>query len=323
MNALDRNFRWARKDGTPEIDGSVVLVWNGFEPRSTALARTRRLSDAERVIVMKFTDSQFDLSENDKILSDSVGSSQLTRLDIDRNNQFETYRCIRKELESCPPDGSIVFDITCFPRDVLLIALYVCWSLAKLDRLICVYNVATDYSMEQSAVSEKWLSKGVASVSPIIGYRGIVRPDRPLQLVGLVGFDDQRIMQIADILSPHSFVFAHGNTELKHREWLVSQGKDAVELLMNRFSESREDKFICEDGESVREMLDRAKNKNPSHNLVVVPMNNKISTLFVGTYCMINRDVQICYGGALIYNHSDYSTESDTFFYWHSDKVVD
>lgn len=318
MNSLDQKFCWQRSDGVPDVNSATVLIWNGFEPRSTAFARKKRLSDAKKVIVMRFIESQFDLTENDEILSHSANTLPLTRLELDRSSQFDVYKSIRNEIEKIEKESRIIFDITCFPRDILLIVLYICWSLGRLDSLCCVYNLAADYSIQQTNISEKWLSKGVASVSPVIGYRGIVRPDRALQLVGLVGFDDQRVMQIADILSPHSFVFAHGKSELKHREWLVSQGKDAVELLMNQFNDSREDSFICEDGDSVNRVLDRARSENPNYNLVVVPMNNKISTLFVGTYCLKNRDVQICYGGALIYNHSDYSSESSTFYYWNS-----
>jgi hypothetical protein len=316
MKHLQDNFDWSRNDGVPDLGNAIVLLWNGFEPRSTALVRHANASAANKVFILKFADSQFDLSENDKCLDLQLDQKKAFRVDVDRGSQFRTYQTIRTQIAESDPSLKIVFDITCFPRDVLLLILYVLWSLSRLDQVVCVYNVAKDYSTEQSEISKKWLSKGVSSVSPVIGFRGVLRPDRPLQVVGLVGFDDQRVTQIADILSPSSLVFAHGDTQLKEREWLVSQGKDAVGLLLNRFDESRQDTFICEDGQSVSAMLDRARAAKPDYNLVIVPMNNKISTLFAATYCLKSRDVQICYGGALIYNHSHYSEESDKFFHW-------
>lgn len=316
MNRLRENFNWSRNDGVPDLSNAIVLLWNGFEPRSTALVRHANSSAADKVFILKFADSQFDLSENDKCLDLKLDKKKAFRVDVDRGSQFRTYQTIRAQIAECDPNLKIVFDITCFPRDVLLLILYVLWSLSRLDQVVCVYNVAQDYSTQQSETAEKWLSKGVSSVSPVIGYRGVLRPDRPLQVVGLVGFDDQRVMQIADILSPNSLVFAHGDTQLKEREWLVSQSRDAVNMLLSQFDESRQDTFICEDGQSVSAMLDRARAAKPDYNLVVVPMNNKISTLFAATYCLKNRDVQICYGGALIYNHSHYSQESDKFFHW-------
>ena len=316
MKPLKDDFEWSRYDGVPDLGNALVLLWNGFEPRSTALARFGNVSEANRVVVLKFADSQFDLSENDKCLDSEIDQKNAVRLDVDRGSQFRTYQMIRSKIAESDPKLKIVFDITCFPRDVLLIILYVLRSLSRIDQVVCVYNVAQDYSTQQSDISKKWLSKGVSSVSPVIGYRGVLRPDRPLQLVGMVGFDDQRVVQIADILSPKSLVFAHGDTQFKERKWLVSQSKDAVNVLMNRFDESREEKFICEDGQSVSAMLDRVKAAQPDDNLVVVPMNNKISTLFAATYCLKNRDVQVCYGGALIYNHTHYSQESERFFHW-------
>ncbi|MDF1671575.1 MAG: hypothetical protein P1U83_18415 [Roseovarius sp.] len=318
MNSLRSNFAWKQSSGIPVIDGAVVLLWNGFEARSTKVLRSADLTSAEKVYCFCFDDNQFDLAENDQVINKAVPEHLLERIRINRQKQFLTYQVIHRLLSTPQENTKVIFDITCFPRDVLLIILYACWQVGKMDDLICVYNLASDYSVEADDLQQKWLSKGVANVSPVIGYRGVVRPERKLQLIGLVGFDDQRILQIADILSPSSFVFAHGDTKIRDREWLISQSKDAVSTLMAQLNESSEDSFVCEDGSSVYAVIDRAREAKPDLNQVIVPMNNKISTLFAGTYCLINRSVQVCYGGALIYNHTNYSTESDIFFAWSS-----
>lgn len=322
MNSLRSDFSWEKSSGIPVTDDAVVLLWNGFEARSTKMVRSTDLSRADSVFCFCFSDNQFDLTLNDQVIDNAVPAERLERVSVDRQKQFLTYQVIHKILSTPAKGTKVVFDITCFPRDILLIILYACWQVGRIDDLCCVYNLASDYSVEVDELKQKWLSKGVANVSPVIGYRGVVRPDRQLQLIGLVGFDDQRILQIADILSPSSFVFAHGDTKILDREWLISQSKDAVSTLMAQLNESSEDSFVCEDGKSVYAVIDRARKAKPELNQVVIPMNNKISTLFAGTYCLMNRSVQICYGGALIYNHSNYSTESDTFFTWVSSTVA-
>ena len=306
---------WSVSAGKPTVDGAVVLFWNGFESRSTKFLREAELSGASSFYCFKFTEDQFDLSLNNQTVKERVPADRLTFLLLDRRDQFQSYKKFYDLFETIAIGVRIVFDITCFPRDILLIVLFALWKTGRVESVSCVYNLALDYSIGSSK-ADKWLSKGVSQVSPVIGYRGVVRPDRPLQLIALVGFDDQRILQIADILSPDSLVFGYGETKLLGRDWLIAQSLAAAESLTVRFEESSVVSFICEDGANVFALSDGAVENRPDYNHVVVPMNNKISTLFAGTYCMANRSVQICYGGGLIYNHSDYSTESAVFYTW-------
>ncbi|WP_171173696.1 hypothetical protein [Ruegeria sp. HKCCD8929] len=307
---------WERADGPPELDQAMVIFWNGFEPRSTKLLRSSRLENVHRILGFRFADNQFDLSENDRQISAVAPPDRYETRSCDRRNQFSTYKTFFEIFSSLDREVRIVFDITCFPRDVLLIALYALKKTNRFADALCTYNLAQDYSIGTPDGQEKWLSKGVSSVSPLIGYRGVVSPDKPMQLIALVGFDDQRLLQIAEILCPDSVVFAYGDTKLTDRDWLIQQSHQAVDELISRFDDTRKESFVCEEGQSVFNLIDKATAERPDHNQIVVPMNNKISTLFTGAYCLANRNVQICYGGGLIYNHSHYSLESETFFSW-------
>ncbi len=307
---------WDRFDGAPDLEQSLVIFWNGFEQRSTKLLRSSNLDKVHQVLGFRFADNQFDLSANDGQILKTVPLDRYETKACDRRNQFSIYKAFFEIFASLSSQIRVVFDITCFPRDVLLIALYALKKTNRFGDALCTYNLAQDYSTGTPDGQEKWLSKGVASVSPVIGYRGIVSPDKPMQLIALVGFDDQRLLQIAEILGPDSVVFAYGNTNLTDRDWLIQQSHNAVDELVSRFDDTRKESFVCEDGQSVFDLVDKAISERPDHNQIIVPMNNKISTLFAGAYCLQNRNVQICYGGGLIYNHSHYSLESETFFSW-------
>lgn len=307
---------WEQFDGTPNLEKSLIIFWNGFERRSTKLLRSSNLRDVYQVLGFRFADNQFDLSENDAKITEFVPNDRYETKACDRRNQFSIYKLFFEIFSKLASDIRIVFDITCFPRDVLLIALYALKKTNRFADTMCTYNLARDYSYGTPDGEQKWLSKGVASVSPVIGYRGIVSPDKPMQLIALVGFDDQRLLQIAEILCPDSVVFAYGDTNLMDRDWLIRQSHQAVDELISSFDDTRKESFVCEDGQSVFDLVDKAISERPGHNQIIVPMNNKISTLFAGAYCLQNRNVQICYGGGLIYNHSHYSMESETFFSW-------
>tara|TARA_R100000365_G_C2746544_1_gene75860 strand:+ start:3552 stop:4511 length:960 start_codon:yes stop_codon:yes gene_type:complete len=307
---------WRSFNGPPCLDNSLVIFWNGFEKRSTKLLRSSDLKNVFHILGFRFNDNQFDLSHNDDQISEIVPIDRYEKKSCDRRNQFNIYKAFFEIFSDLPKETNVVFDITCFPRDVLLIALYALKKTNRILSTLCTYNLADDYSIGTPDGQEKWLSKGVANVSPVIGFRGVVSPEKPMQLISLVGFDDQRLLQIAEILSPDSVVFAYGDTKLTDREWLIHQSHQAVDELVSRFDDTRKESFVCEDGQSVFDLIDRAISERPEYNQIVVPMNNKISTLFAGAYCLQNRNVQICYGGGLIYNHSHYSLESDVFFSW-------
>jgi hypothetical protein len=316
MTTVPTSFSWNQFDGIPDLRGAVLLMWNGFERRSTKLLRTVRTFELKAVKCLRFGDNEFDLTHNDKEIADSVQSKILERIDLHRKDQFQIYQTLFDVINKFDRSTKFVFDITCFPRDILLIIIFLFWKTERISNLSCVYNIASNYSLAEHDVKDKWLSKGVSAVSPVIGFRGVIRPERKMQLVALVGFDDHRVLQIADILSPDAVVFAYGTSKLPGRDWLEWHGADVTNTFLSRFSETIQRTFICEEGQSVFELIDGMISTKPDYNHVIIPMNNKISTLFAGTYCLRNRSVQICYGGALVYNHSNYSEESEIFYYW-------
>ena len=174
MNSLHSEFSWDQSSGLPSTDGAIVLLWNGFEARSTKMLRAGDFSKVSSVFCFCFDDNQFDLSKNNEVIDGIVSAKQLERVFVDRQRQFQTYQIIHKILSKPNKGTKVIFDITCFPRDVLLIILYACWQVGRIDDLCCVYNLASDYSVEAENLEGKWLSKGVANVSPVIGYRGVV-----------------------------------------------------------------------------------------------------------------------------------------------------
>jgi hypothetical protein len=172
-----------KRDGTPDLSGAALFFWNGFESRSTKLLRMADASRARSVFGFRFADNQFDLSVNDTVISSRVPSETYSQMFCDRRRQFDTYTSFFDAFSSLDVGVQIVFDITCFPRDVLLIALYALWRTGRFNGAICTYNLAADYSVGAPDDQGKWLSKGIASVSPVIGFRGIIHPERPMQLI--------------------------------------------------------------------------------------------------------------------------------------------
>jgi hypothetical protein len=71
--------------------------------------------------------------------------------------------------------------------------------------------------------------------------------------------------------------------------------------------------FSCSDPYKVKEQILEQSKIEPDTNVVVAPMNTKISTIGVGLAAIESKIIQLCYAPAIQYNFDNYSKPSDKF----------
>jgi hypothetical protein len=77
------------------------------------------------------------------------------------------------------------------------------------------------------------------------------------------------------------------------------------------FPSAREFSFDCFSVNSTVQALTGCLEAFPRHNIVIAPINTKLSTLGAAFFALKNESVQICYAQALLYNVRGYSRQSD------------
>jgi len=289
----------------------VLICCASFEERCKSV-----VDHLDRSIVRKAI-----VAENKK-LSDYVGANAdyLRRL-------FEG-RCIDVEIDLTEPLASAdnfamvldkaglrggarcLVDITTFTHEVLLILLrLLSLRLSEDAQAWFVYTGASDYSVG-SAPGTKWLTKGIAEVRTVLGYPGRVLPSRRTHLIVLVGYEHERASELIRRLEPSSLSIGYGKSGTaiasSHQE-ANEQFHRLVRLSAATYPDVRDFEFSCCDPwDACQAILGEAETAGLA-NIVVAPMNTKISTVGSALAAFRNRDIQLCYARALQYNYLGYS----------------
>ena len=74
--------------------------------------------------------------------------------------------------------------------------------------------------------------------------------------------------------------------------------------------------FSCTDSDKTLEELRRQVAVVPGHNVLIAPMNTKISTVGAALLAMEDESIQLCYATAHKYNMTHYSTPGDECYYF-------
>ncbi|MCB2188937.1 MAG: hypothetical protein KQJ78_21155 [Deltaproteobacteria bacterium] len=213
---------------------------------------------------------------------------------------------------------NILLDITTFTHESLLILLCILRLHCRKAKIVCVYANASEYSVGDD-VGHKWLSRGIGEVRSILGYPGEIVPSRETHLILIVGYEHERAAGLVEALEPNSLSIGYGRSGSATTE----KDKDAnesymqlVEQIATSYYDVSRFEISCNDPIGTKNMLltqiDNVKNKN----IVVAPMNNKLTTIGAALAAFQNDKIQMCYAQALRYNHENYAAPgSDCYIF--------
>lgn len=208
--------------------------------------------------------------------------------------------------------NDFLVDITSMSREMLLSLLAYLNEKDLISKTIFLNNCAKSYG--------DWLSKGVLEVRSILGYPGVLYPSKKLHLIILAGFEKERVMSIIEQFEPNKITIGYGdgNSEINKnlKEENISNFVAIKKILVDRFgyidSDISDFDFSSTDPVLVKLTLEEVLKSNfNDYNMIISPLNTKISSLGVGLYALEHNEVQICYAEAEIYNYSNYAAASD------------
>jgi len=240
------------------------------------------------------------LTRNCSLVEISTKNPLLTADNI-RENIVEYI--IEKEIKS------ILLDITTFTHEALLILLKLLTVYCPSTKITCIYSSAKEYSVGDD-VNKKWLSKGIDEIRSVLGYPGIFLPYQKNHLFVIVGYEYERAISMINMIEPNVLSLGYGKSENatveKDREANSQYFKLVMEMSAS-YPEINTFEVSCNDPYKTYENMENQIKKHKDKNIIIVPMNNKISTIGVGLLALRNERIQICYGPALTYNILNYS----------------
>lgn len=250
---------------------------------------------------------------NAKYLLGRLGSNA-HKVPLDKGSPLLTADNLQRALSHAGGDDSdfnYLVDITTFTHEALLILLRLLQARVKRSSVVLAYAPAAEYSVGLPP-EQKWLSKGITDIRSVLGYPGDSRPSRKSHLIVLVGFESDRAERLLDEYQPHVISLGFGQDGTATASQHQQVNRLAFGRLASKVSQYNEFEFSCVDVVAVEHAIAAQAAKFPDCNVVIAPMNTKLSTVGVAGAAFRNDDIQLCYASASQYNVEGYSRPGDT-----------
>jgi len=212
---------------------------------------------------------------------------------------------------------NVLVDITTLTHEALLILMELIriWR-RPTDSVTFCYASASEYD-SGSKNSEKWLSKGVVDIRSVLGFPGQMKPTMKTHLIILVGYEQERASSLIQSYEPNLISLGHGKTgshvEKRHEE-ASARFQELVSEVGSKYGVVEAFEFSCTRPEEVRDVLLQQAHKYSEYNVVIAPMNTKLSTIGCALAAWNDSAIQLCYAQAFTYNYANYSVPGDTCY---------
>lgn len=249
------------------------------------------------------------LEENHRWFLDVLGT-RAERLDVFSHDPVSTHLNIESALGRVFESElrSVVVDITTFTRESLIMLMRVFNKLrTENTKVTFIYATASQYSVGSQSRSDPWLSSGIRDIRPVLGFAGLMRPSRDTHMIVMVGFEDERALELIRACEPtHVSLGVCDPSQPGTRSHQATNERRLFRLL-SVLPDVRKFRFPGYDAIATKQALLSQTKVFPECNVVIAPMNTKISTVGATLLALEDESVQLCYAAPYFYNFDHYS----------------
>jgi hypothetical protein len=218
----------------------------------------------------------------------------------------------------------VLIDISTFSREALLILFK--WlldnNLFEKHNIQLVYNSAACYSVNEENPEEKWLTRGIGDIRSILGYAGSISPSKRLHLVIQVGFEVERALKHIESYEPAITSLGLGGEDCSICEEHYRINRKKHQMIKDLYNNVEDFNFSCVDPIKTKEDLKKQIDKYEAYNVIIAPLNTKLSAIGAALLAFERPEIQICYATANIYNIEGYSTPGDDCYLFSLDELI-
>jgi len=308
----------------------ILIVCSSYEDRCLSIAQAIDSAKIEKALIAYNEDIAPYINKNCENLI-SLFSNKSERVALNTNDPIKTADNLKTYLQANIKSGCyILVDITTFTHESLLILIKLldlitegkshvkfAYTGAKTYGVV-PKKILKDKNKTKEDISESiWLSKGIINIRNVLGFSGDIFPLRKTHLIILVGFEYERALELIKRYEPNylslGFGKAGGSISEKHHQANKKFHSLLTEIASN-WQKVNSFEFSCNDPVETQKAIINQSRIHPDTNVVVAPMNTKISTLGAYLANKENAAIQICYAKPLKYNYENYSTPGDTCY---------
>ncbi|KQT03320.1 hypothetical protein [Rhizobium sp. Leaf386] len=233
--------------------------------------------------------------------------------ELHRHNPIQTAATIFNALQIArqnEPGRKTLIDVSSFRREELLILIACLRSchLVPSDTLELIYVSAANMAPD-------WLTKNAVAHRSVIGFAGEIRPSLNTKLVVMMGFEVERARSIIETYEPAEVVLGMGRQNQSINDVLFTRNKQFFDDLDRQFEgKAAQFEFSASDPAQTVKDLSRVLAEDTAANIILAPLNTKISTIGAGLFALAHPNVQIVYAEMSEYNEAAYSTIGDNAY---------
>lgn len=297
---------------------NLFLCQASFESRCLSISKHISRQKVDKTIIFFMRDYFAQVECNKSLLEDywGVTSESIELLHSDpifsADNMHESLR----RVHQLAVVENVIIDITTFTHESLLMLIKLIVLEFPSANITYVYANAKEYDAANNK-DEKWLSKGIGDIRSVLGYPGDFLPAQKTHLIILVGYEVERATSIINLIEPSSLSLGYGRSGTA----TTDKDQDAnehychlIEQMSSSFHSITRFEVKCDDPLDTCMKIEAQIQRHEGTNIVIVPLNNKITTLGVALAAQRNPYVQLSYAPALLYNYADYSSPGDSCY---------
>ena len=283
-----------------------------YEKRCLSIASNIENIKIDNALILSNIDLNEYIQENSSKLMSYFGDKSKC-IEINTSDPIITADNLDMNIAEITESGcvnSILLDITTFTHESLLILFRLLKLRCPNTKITILYANASGYSIGED-FKHKWLSRGIGEVRSVLGYPGKIIPTQKTHLILIVGYEHERAIGLIDALEPNSLALGYGRSGSATTE----KDKDAnehylhlVEQMTSSYEDVIEFEIPCNDPIGTKNEINKQIHNAKGMNILIAPMNNKLSTIGTALASFENDAVQLCYAQALKYNYFNYST---------------
>lgn len=288
----------------------LLIVSASFEDRCTSILQHVDQARVKDVLVFYNEELSVLIDRNRSKIESLVSGSNHQTIPLRLSDPLLCADAIAASMRAKGDCSQILIDITAFTHETLLIILQLIRINFPNASTTCVYANAKDYSCTNER-DEKWLSKGIGDVRSILGYPGDISPDRKKHLIVIVGYEVERALAAINAIEPHSLALGYGRSASATTE----KDKDAnehftglVKQMAFSFGHVSQFEVPCNNACMTAKAIYNEVGMHPQENILLLPMNNKITTIGAALVAQYEERIQVCYAPAIDYNYANYSS---------------
>lgn len=294
-----------------DLKFDLFICSSSFEERCLSIASHIDKESVDKVRICNFENNYEIADANKDKLFNEFPNHDTEILPLKKHDPIFNFIQFTELVESLKSGAIIAVDITTFTREVLLILLRILF-LKHLN--VIAYFYYTPSSKYSSGLDPKdcWISKGVKEIRSVFGYPGDFSSLKEFLLIVLTGIEYERAQILIDNYEPSKILLGKALPINSVNSELAELNNYNLDKLKNRYLFAEEFEFSCIDLQETKQKISTLIEQNKEQfNIIIAPMNNKLSTIAVGIVALENPSIQICYASTNQYNINGYSSAMD------------